>query len=179
MTYASMMAQLASLNTEQRETLRGRARLKYDERSPKGVLLLGKRFGLPAEVQNQIYRLAQAAEFNPLATAIQSAFRRLRSMLARFRELEPYVQRFRSHTDDRLGVNEFELPPGRLRHHKTIELSRYWNYLMHSRVPKRSLMMDTDVPAGSASLPLRLQRYEEYEESRMRSAGPSYRTLTF
>ena len=173
------MAQLASLNTEQRETLRGRARLKYDERSPKGVLLLGKRFGLPAEVQNQIYRLAQAAEFNPLATAIQSAFRRLRSMLARFRELEPYVQRFRSHTDDRLGVNEFELPPGRLRHHKTIELSRYWSYLMNNRVPKRSLMMDTDVPAGSASLPLRLQRYEEYEESRMRSAGPSYRTLTF
>ena len=168
MTYASMMAQLASLNTEQRETLRGRARLKYDERSPKGVLLLGKRFGLPAEVQNQIYRLAQAAEFNPLATAIQSAFRRLRSMLARFRELEPHVQRFRSHTDDRLGVNEFELPPGRLRHHKTIELSRYWNYLMHSRVPKRSLLYLDDhgfghPPAGSVSLPMRLQRYEEYE----------------
>ena len=157
MTYASMMAHLASLNTEQRATLR-RPRLKYDNRSPKGVLLLGKQFGLPAEVQNQIYRFAQAAEFNPLATAIQSAFRRLRSMLARLRELEPHVQRFRGVTDDRLSVNEFELPPGRLRHHKTIELSRYWSYLMNNRVPKRSLMMDTDVPAGSASLPLRLQR---------------------
>ena len=134
-------------------------------RSPHRVLLIGKQFNLPSDVQRKIDGYVQEAELGGVTTLLQKSFRRFITMLKRLRELRPNVCTFRgSGADlchiwpevDRHGV--LTGPHSRLRHKNKLDVSKYWNSVFSPRVLEGPI-----------------REYEASEERRMWGGGPRYR----
>ena len=136
-------------------------------RSPHRVLLIGKQFNLPSDVQRKIDGYVQEAEFGGVTTVLQKSFRRFITMLKRLRELRPNVCSFRNNCRfsdlchiwpecDRDGV--LTGPHSRLGTVKTkLDVSKYWNSVFSPRVLEG---------------PIRV--YEASEDRRMWGGGPRY-----
>ena len=139
--------------------------MSYRGLTPHRVLLIGKQFNLPSEINRKIDGYVQETELGGVTTLLQKSFRRFITMLQRLRELRPNVQIFRgSGADvcriwpecDRHGV--LTGVHRRLRHLNELELSKYWNSVFSPRVLEGPI-----------------QEYEASEERRMWGGGPRYR----
>ena len=139
--------------------------MSYRGLTPHRVLLIGKKFNLPSEINRKIDGYVQETELGGVTTLLQKSFRRFITMLQRLRELRPNVQIFRgSGADvcriwpecDRHGV--LTGVHRRLRHKKELELSKYWNSVFSPRVLEDPI-----------------REYEASEERRMWGGGPRYR----
>ena len=139
--------------------------MSYRGLTPHRVLLIGKQFNLPSDVQRKIDGYVQQTELGGVTTLLQKSFRRFITMLKRLRELRPNVCTFRGSGADLCYIwpvlDRHDVLTGvhsRLRHVNKLDVSKYWNSVFSPRVLEGPI-----------------REYEASEERRMWGGGPRYR----